>query len=77
MNTSTRFLTLSEAARIAHVDSSTLRHAIALERLSAVKYGKMWLTDQEALDDWLRADVHKCGAKAKGLIIATDYSHPT
>lgn len=65
MNTTIKLITLTEAARLTHVTTSTLRYAIARERLNAVKYGKTWLTDAEALDIWLKSDVHTRGAKAK------------
>lgn len=65
MDTDIKYITLAQAADIAHVDASTLRRAIAKEDLTAVKMGKTWLTDREAVEIWLQTAKHKPGKAAR------------
>lgn len=47
-------LSLADAATLAGVDASTLRHAIRDERLTAEKVGRDWLIDRSEIERYMR-----------------------
>lgn len=58
------FLTVTQAAREAACNVSTLRYAILGGRLRATKYGKTWLIERAEFERWLSDPVaHKAGAR--------------
>lgn len=62
----TDVITLSDAALIADVNTSTLRYAIKRKHLPATKFGKTWVVSREALQVWIDdPEMHKTGVKAK------------
>ena len=59
-------LTTAEAARVAGVDASAIRHAIRRGHLRATKHGRDWEITRKDLDAWLsNPDYHKTGPKRK------------
>jgi excisionase family DNA binding protein len=60
------FITVTQAARQAALNVSTIRYAILAGRLSATKYGKTWLITPTEFERWLSApELHKAGARPK------------
>ncbi len=61
-------LTVTQAAGIAGVNSSTLRHAIKNGHLSASKVGSVWIVTRENLNRWMQSPAHKPkkGPRRKG-----------
>ena len=48
-----RLMSLSKAAQVASLSHSTLRQLVFKRRLKSLKYGDIWMTTQEWLDEYL------------------------